>query len=347
MNARDLENAMLVASDVNDTLRGVDLDDVAQAAEAAADLADAARDADTTLAARAAEEAGLMSETAHRVQDLSQLQASNALDQATVNIPDLVARPFAITQHPPWLQAASSFVEAQQPLVMQFDGLLDGYQRAWDGISAATDAVGSIARAAEVLGQPMGMPFMSMLSSLGGPLQAAIDWRPILTRQSLLSEASYTAPWSESQQLTSLLSRPPAIWTAMEELHRSYVRPLQDVHAQLVAIHEIGSSLTLRIPDAPTINLPPWWPVIPERLEPESTDPPPPTQGRGVTAEVQAPAPMVTLTKEELQEIVARAIEQSKDPLVKTLIIAVATNIFAAVVVEGAVYVVRLYFNGC
>ena len=146
MNTRDLENAMRVASDVNDALRGVELDDVAQAADAAADLEDAARDADTTLAARAAEEAGLMSETAHRVQDLGQLRASNALYQATVNMPDLVARPIAIAQHSPWLQAASSFVGAQQqPLMIQFDGLLDGYQRAWDGISVATDAVGSIA----------------------------------------------------------------------------------------------------------------------------------------------------------------------------------------------------------
>lgn len=150
---------------------------------------------------------------------------------------------------------------------------------------------------------------MNMLSSLCKPLETATDWRPILMRQSLPSGPSYTAPWSEIQQLTSLLSRPPAIWTAMEKLHRLYVQPLQDAHAQLVTIYEIGAKFTLRISDAPAISLLPWWLVIPEPAEPAPTDPPPLTQRRESTTDPQAPAPTLTLTKEELQEIIARAIQ--------------------------------------
>ena len=115
-------------------------------------------------------------------------------------------------------------------------------------MSAAAAAVEPIARAAAFLTRPVEMPFMNMLSSLCKPLETATDWRPILMRQSLPSGPSYTAPWSEIQQLTSLLSRPPAIWTAMEKLHRLYVQPLQDAHAQLVTIYEIGANLRFASP---------------------------------------------------------------------------------------------------
>ncbi len=148
-------------------------------------------------------------------------------------------------------------------------------------------------------------------------------------------------------ELSSLLSRPPEISTIMEELRRSGVESMQDAHAQLLAVHEIATGLTVRIPDAPAINLPFWWPATPEPSEPDPTEPPSLTQEREVPAGPQPPTLTVTPTQKELEELLVRAIAQSKDPLVKLLIIAAATEMFATVVVDGIVYVVGLYFSRC
>ncbi len=194
MDYRDLEYATRAVVDLTNPLRDVELDTVARAADVAASVAEATRSVEATP----------------NISDL----ASNLNGLATKSA-DLVARPLPVIQQPAWFDAASAFMGAWQPPLGALDGLVDGYQWARDGLSAATAAVGSVAQAADFLAQPMESAFMSTVTPVAGMMgsftaaaRVATDWKPALMQFSPPLEASFATRLSEIERTSTPLYAP-------------------------------------------------------------------------------------------------------------------------------------------
>lgn len=130
---------------------------------------------------------------------------------------------------------------------MQFDGLLDGYQRARDGISAAAAAVEPIARAATFLAKPSPVfgiaeqrersgiasvmstvnSIVDVASSVTEATRVVADWKPTLMRLSPPLEAAFTMRLPVIEQMLYFTIR-PEILSVADQLSRAFELPSQN-----------------------------------------------------------------------------------------------------------------------
>lgn len=190
MDYRDFEYAVRVVDDINETLRGVDLGAVERAADTAASVV-------------------------NTVEDL-------------VTVGDVVTRPFVAARQPRCFEAASVFIGARQPSLGALDGLVDGCQSAWDGLSAATAAVGSVSQAAEFLAQPVEIPSISTANSIADAMgsvaeatRVATDWKLVLTQFAPPLEAAFATRLSEIERTIYSAIR-PEILSVADQLSRTF-----------------------------------------------------------------------------------------------------------------------------
>ncbi len=137
------------------------------------------------------------------------------------------------------------------------------------------------------------------------------------------------------------LASSPGLVSAMEQLRRNEL-PWRNMRASLVEAYDLKNFGTLLF-KAPPVPIP----IRPERFWFESAPPKrAPSESELLTpapqtpTESDTPVPSVALTKEELDEIMSGAIEQSKPPFRIRLI----DGLLIAVIVEGILCIVRVSF---